>query len=108
MNLNSKIMKIKIFLYSILFFCSLLLNSQNEYALIIESEDGEVLENNQILEFNSVQYPNASYIFFVRNLTSEAINVRAEVLNISGTDGSMMEFCFGECYFGVDLNTPYP
>tara|TARA_X000000950_G_scaffold108410_1_gene136709 strand:- start:327 stop:1031 length:705 start_codon:yes stop_codon:yes gene_type:complete len=85
-----------------------LINSQNEHAFIIESEDGEVLENNQVLEFNSVQYPNASFIFFVRNLTSEAINVRAEVLNISGTDGSMMEFCFGECYFGVDLNTPYP
>jgi len=108
MNLNSKIMKIKIFLYSILFFCSSLINSQNEYAFIIESEDGELVQNNQVLEFNSVQYPNASYIFFVRNLTSESINVRAEVLNISGTDGSMMEFCFGECYFGVDLNTPYP
>ena len=108
MNLNSKIMKIKIFLYSILFFCSLLLNSQNEYAFVIESEDGGVLENNQVLEFNSVQYPNASYIFFVRNLTSESINVRAEVLSVSGTDGSLMEFCFGECYFGVDLNTPYP
>ena len=108
MNLNSKIMKIKIFLYSILFFCSSLINSQNEYAFIIESEDGELVQNNQVLEFNSVQYPNASYVFFVRNLTSESINVRAEVLNISGTDGSMMEFCFGECYFGVDLNTPYP
>ena len=108
MNSNSKIMKIKKYLYSILFFCSLLLNSQNEYAFVIESEDGGVLENNQVLDFNSVQYPNASYIFFVRNLTSEAINVRAEVLNITGTDGSMMEFCFGECYFGVDLNTPYP
>jgi hypothetical protein len=85
-----------------------LINSQNEHAFIIESEDGEILENNQVLEFNSVQYPNASYVFFVRNLTSESINVRAEVLNISGTDGSMMEFCFGECYFGVDLSIPYP
>ncbi len=101
-------MKFKLFFYYVLFFCSSLINSQNEHAFIIESEDGEVLENNQVLEFNSVQYPNASFIFFVRNLTSEAINVRAEVLNISGTDGSMMEFCFGECYFGVDLNTPYP
>ena len=108
MNLNSKIMKIKIFLYSILFFCSLLLNSQNEYAFVIESEEGELVQNNQVLGFNSVQYPNASYIFFVRNLTSESINVRAEVLSVSGTDGSLMEFCFGECYFGVDLNTPYP
>ena len=105
---NSKIMKIKIFFYTIAFFSILFVNSQNEFAFVIESEDGEVLENSQVLEFSSVQYPNASYIFFVRNLTSESVNVRAEVLNISGTDGSMMEFCFGECYFGVDLNTPYP
>jgi hypothetical protein len=91
-----------------LFFSGLFINSQNEFAFVIESEDGEILDNNQVLEFNSVQYPNASYTFFVRNLTSESINVRAEVLNISGTDGSMMEFCFGECYFGIDLNTPYP
>ena len=101
-------MKIKLFFYYVLFFCSLLVNSQNEHAFIIESEDGELVQNNQVLEFNSVQYPNASYTFFVRNLTSEAINVRAEVINIFGTDGSMMEFCFGECYFGLDLNTPYP
>ena len=101
-------MKIKIFFYTVAFFSILFVNSQNEFAFVIESEDGEVLENSQVLEFTSVQYPNASYIFFVRNLTSESINVRAEVLNISGTDGSMMEFCFGECYFGVDLNTPYP
>jgi len=101
-------MKIKVFFYTILFFSSLFTNSQNEFAFVIESEDGEILDNNQVLEFSSVQYPNASYTFFVRNLTTESINVRAEVLNISGTDGSMMEFCFGECYFGVDLNTPYP
>ena len=101
-------MKIKIFFYTILFFSTLFTNSQNEFAFVIESEDGETLDNNQVLEFNSVQYPNASYTFFVRNLTSESINVRAEVLNISGTDGSLMEFCFGECYFGLDLNTAYP
>jgi len=101
-------MKIKIFFYTILFFSTLLTNSQNEFAFVIESEDGEILDNNEVLEFNSIQYPNASYTFFVRNLTSESINVRAEVLSVSGTDGSMMEFCFGECYFGLDLNTPYP
>ena len=56
-------MKIKIFFYTITFFSILFVNSQNEFAFVIESEDGEVLENNQVLEFSSVQYPNASYIF---------------------------------------------
>ena len=45
-----------------MFFSVLFVNSQNEFAFVIESDDGEVLENNQVLEFNSVQYPNASYI----------------------------------------------
>ena len=85
-------MKIKIFFYTILFFSTLFTNSQNEFAFVIESEDGELVQNNEVLEFNSIQYPNASYTFFVRNLTSESIYVRAEVLSVSGTDGSMMEF----------------
>ena len=34
--------------------------------------------------------------------------MRIEVEEISGTDGSMMELCFGECYFGVSSGTSYP
>lgn len=82
--------------------------SQIEYAFTIENENGTTIENNHLLEVNSTEYPNASFNFYVRNLTSETINIRAEIIEMSGTDGSMMEFCFGECYFGLDLNTPYP
>ena len=31
-----------------------------------------------------------------------------KIIEMAGTDGSMMEFCFGECYYGVTLNTAYP
>jgi len=82
--------------------------SQNELAFTLEDSDGSVLQDGSTLEFSTSEYPDASYNFFVRNLTSELINVKAEVLSFSGTDGNSMEFCFGECYFGVELNTSYP
>ena len=96
-----------IFLFTLLIYSNFSY-SQNEYAFTLEDEDGTVIENNELLEVITTEYPNASFNFFLRNLTSENINVKAEVIEMSGTDGSMMEFCFGECYYGVTLNTPYP
>ena len=64
--------------------------------------------DNQLLEFSTVEYPDASLSFNVRNTSSETIGMRIEVESISGTDGSMMELCFGECYFGVSSGTSYP
>ena len=64
--------------------------------------------DNQLLEFSTVEYPDASLGFNVRNTSSETIGMRIEVESISGTDGSMMELCFGECYFGVSSGTSYP
>jgi hypothetical protein len=107
-KINTKIMKNNIFLSVILFFCCLFSFSQNEYAFTLEDSDGLTIEDNTILEFSSTTYPEASLNFFVRNNTSEVIMVRAEVTNISGTDGSQVEFCFGECYFGVNTNEFYP
>ena len=85
-----------------------LLYSQNEYAFQIENSEGTVILDNETLNFNSVEYPDASFSFFVRNLTDETIFVRSQITSISGTDGSGMEFCFGECYFGVSENFSYP
>jgi hypothetical protein len=45
---------------------------------------------------------------FTYTIPSDYNGVRIEVENISGTDGSMMELCFGECYFGVSTGTSYP
>tara|TARA_B100001093_G_scaffold149038_1_gene141791 strand:+ start:4343 stop:5101 length:759 start_codon:yes stop_codon:yes gene_type:complete len=101
-------MKNNIFLSVILFFCCLFSFSQNEYAFTLEDSDGLTIEDNTILEFSSTTYPEASLNFFVRNNTSEVIMVRAEVTNVSGTDGSQVEFCFGECYFGVLEGQSYP
>ena len=74
----------------------------------VEDKDGNIFDNNQTVDFSSLNYPDASLGFNVRNTSSEPVGIRIEVEEISGTDGSMMELCFGECYFGVSSGTSYP
>jgi hypothetical protein len=74
----------------------------------VEDLDGNIFVNNQIVEFSAVDYPDASLGFYVRNTSSESIAMRIEVESMSGTDGSQLELCFGECYLGVTTGTSYP
>ena len=71
----------------------------------VEDLDGNIFVNNQTVEFSVLDYPDASLGFYVRNTSSETIAMRIEVESMSGTDGSLMELCFGECYFGVTTGT---
>jgi len=98
----------KIFLFIGLFLTSIFSYSQVVYALSLESTDGVVIDDNQVLEFSEITYPDASFGFYIRNNTSEDINVKVELTSMSGTDGSLMELCFGECYNGIALNESYP
>ena len=59
-------MKKNLVLLVILLIYSNFLNSQNEPAFILEDENGIVIENNQLLEVITTEYPNASFNFFVR------------------------------------------
>ena len=102
------IMNPKIFLFIGLFLTSIFSYSQVVYALSLESTDGVVIDDNQVLEFSDITYPDASFGFYIRNNTSEDINVKVELTSMSGTDGSSMELCFGECYNGIALNQSYP
>jgi hypothetical protein len=106
--MKHKVMKKYTLILFIILFYQFNLYSQNEFAFQVENSDGEIIQDNQTLNFNSVEYPDASFSFFVRNLTDETIFVRSQITSISGTDGSGMEFCFGECYFGVTENFSYP
>ena len=106
--MKHKVMKKNIFILFIILFYQFNTYSQNEFAFQVENSEGEVIQDNETLNFNSVEYPDASFSFFIRNLTDETILVRSQITSISGTDGSGMEFCFGECYFGVSENFSYP
>jgi len=98
----------KIYLFLALFLTNIFAYCQIVYAFSLETTDGVEIEDNEILEFSEITYPEASLGFYVRNDSSEDINVKVELTSMSGTDGSSMELCFGECYNGVALNQPYP
>jgi|TARA_B100001094_G_scaffold279995_1_gene290514 hypothetical protein len=100
--------KIPLLLFAYSIFVSVNVFSQVEYAITVEDLDGNSLSDNQILQFDTLEYPDASFTYKVRNNTSETIRVRVEVESFSGTDGTMMELCFGECYFGVTQGQSYP
>ena len=74
----------------------------------VEDLEGNVFADNETIDFSTVVYETASLNFKVRNTSSETIAMRIEVESMSGTDGSLMELCFGECYFGVTTGTSYP
>jgi hypothetical protein len=98
----------RIFLFIALFLTNIFVYSQVEYAFSLETTDGVEIDDNEVLEFSEITYPDASLGFYVRNDSSEDINVKVEVTSMSGTDGSSMELCFGECYVGITLNQSYP
>ena len=79
-----------------------------ELTYDVEDLNGNVFVNNQTLEFSVLDYPDASLGFYIRNTSSETIAMRIEVESMTGTDGALMELCFGECYFGVTTGTSYP
>jgi hypothetical protein len=95
-------------LFIALFLTNIFVYSQVVYAFSLETIDGVVINDNEVLEFSEITYPDASFGFYVRNDSSEDINVKVEVTSMSGTDGSLMELCFGECYVGITLNQSYP
>ena len=98
----------RIFLFITLVLTNIFVYSQNEYALSVESPEGVEYTDNQTIEFSELTYPEASLGFLVRNLTSGVIGVRIEVESMEGTDGSLMELCFGLCYSGITAGTSYP
>jgi hypothetical protein len=79
-----------------------------ELTFQLEDKNGNIFDDNQTLNFSSLNYPDASLDFLVRNISSEIIGMRIEVESITGTDGSMMELCFGQCFAGVDQGVSYP
>ncbi len=98
----------RIFLFITLVLTNMFVYSQNEYAFSLETTDGVEIEDNEVFEFSDITYDEASMGFYVRNDSSEDINVKVEVTSMSGTDGSLMELCFGNCYNGIALNQSYP
>lgn len=76
----------------------------------VKDADGNVINDGDIIEFGTTEYPAAEFEFFVTNDSSENIFSRVEYL--SHTNASVPQFnqlCYGiECYWGIELGATVP
>lgn len=72
--------------------------------------DGNRINDGDIIEFGSTEYPAAELEFFVTNTGSENIYSRVEYVSQSNaSDPQFEQLCYGiECYFNIQLGTTVP
>ncbi len=68
---------------------------------------GAKVNDNHEFVFNTVDQ-SAQLNLTVKNLTGETLKMKTKLVSASGADGSMFEFCFGNCYVGMQQGTAYP
>lgn len=68
---------------------------------------GQPLENNHVFTF-SVSDSDRTVVLVIKNTTHQTLHLKTKLVEVSGTDGSQMEFCFKDCYMGMTPGTAYP
>lgn len=71
-----------------------------------------VISNNEVFTFNTINTDintnTAKVPFTVTNNTAEDINIRIRVDEVSNTDGSNVQLCFGVCLSNIHVGTLLP
>ena len=113
-----------IFLVAIVLFSTVLITScssdddspsqnQDNIVLNVEKADGSLFVNGEIITFNQLGSGNGrddgKLKYFLKNVGNEDINVKIEVADMRGTDGSLFTFCVQPiCVFDVEIGDIYP
>jgi hypothetical protein len=98
-------MKKNLLLLSILFVGIFSMNAQ----FTVEDDQGNPIEDGDVVTFNVTTYPEASLDFFVNNTSAtDDIYTKIEFVSAVNADGSMMELCYGLCYTGITIGNSYP
>jgi hypothetical protein len=107
-NINSKekTMKIKLLLLSV-FGAVAIANAQ----YTVTDDNGNVLQDGDVVEFGTLEQPEADYNFFVTNNNpTDEIYSRIEYLSqTNATNTDFAELCYGfQCYYGIELGSTTP
>lgn len=98
-------MKLKLFLLT--FLCGVFIaNAQ----FTVEDGDGNTINDGDIIEFGTLEYPAAELEFFVTNTGSENIFSRVEYISHDNAADPLFEqLCYGiECYFNIEIGNTVP
>jgi hypothetical protein len=83
-------------------------NDAAEARFEVMDANGTVLQSGEEFTFNGVGNPDGNMVLLVKNKTSETIELKTKLVDVSGTDGSEFQVCIGNCYPGMALNIEYP
>jgi Secretion system C-terminal sorting domain len=87
----------------------LLLSAFGFSQMTLKKLDGTVINNGDVLLYNALTDPEAYLGFKIYNSSSTAINIKAEVVSLTNTDGTNTQLCFGTvCASDVTEGTSYP
>lgn len=76
---------------------------------IYNKTTGAEIKNGDVIVMTSNTSPNNKLAFYIKNITSSAMNVKSRLVSMTNTDGSGMSYCIGEtCFAGVAAGTSYP
>ncbi|MFY8214621.1 MAG: T9SS type A sorting domain-containing protein [Flavobacterium sp.] len=90
-------------------FVLLLAVTSLQAQITLSKHDGTIISNNQVLSYNSLEYSQASFEFFVRNVGNASTRVLIECVSTTNTDGTGFELCFGnQCLSEVSAGNSYP
>lgn len=94
---------------NLLLVCMLLGVVSMNAQFTVEDQDGNLIEDGDVVAYNSTVYEEASLEFFVTNTSAiDEIRTRIEFVSAINADGSQMELCYGECYTGITIGENYP
>ncbi len=75
----------------------------------VTDRSGNVLNDGDLIEYGTTEYPEASYEFYVTNDNpSEEIYTRIEFVSATSGNGDGFELCYGECYTGIAVGQTVP
>ncbi|WP_127845382.1 hypothetical protein [Psychroflexus aestuariivivens] len=90
-------------------------NSSDEQRMLnVEKADGTLFTDGEVVTFNTIgagddRNDGAKLKYYLKNEGNEDINVKIEVSEIRGTDGSLFTFCVQPlCIFEVTEGQSYP
>ncbi len=87
-------MKLKLLLFGVI-GCVAIANAQ----YTVTDRSGDVLNEGDVIEFGTLEYPDASYEFFVTNDNpSEEIYTRVEFVSENNATREFEQLCYGLCY----------
>jgi hypothetical protein len=95
----------KIILLASLCFCSL-----GYSQITLSRHSGEIINDGQVVAYNTIAFPAAEMDFYTRNLsTTTATNVKVICESLVNSDGTGFELCYGnECLSFVEEGERYP